>query len=396
MNSLVRGNIAGARAILLEMAVRLGFVAATAILSGSALGCARAAAPPVVASRPIEVAPIVVSPYTGAELAALFAKARAALLAEDYATAAPLFERIVRLAPNDDTAPPSLFNAGVAREGLGERGDALSRYDDFLRRFPDDLMARSAKLRRMCVLADLERWPRLDAETADVLAWKDLSVLEAVEAGGLAGLALVEQDKLDDGERAILKARDLVDEHRLGEAGKPPVEVATVSFALAEVRKKKSEAITFVPVPADFPVQLERRCTGLLDAQRAYTDAMRSLDAHWSAMSGYRVGQLYQQLHHDVMAIPAPANAGTDARRQLFEGAMRLRYRVLLEKGLKMMDATVKLGERTGESSAWTERARAAKVDLEHDLDLERAALKKLPYTEDELKTALESLKTSK
>jgi tetratricopeptide (TPR) repeat protein len=339
---------------------------------------------------------MVVSPYTGAELAALFAKARAALLAEDYATAAPLFERIVRLAPNDDTAPPSLFNAGVAREGLGERAEALARYDEFLRRFPDDLMARSGKLRRVRVLADLERWPRVESEAADVLAWKDLSVLEAVEAGGLAGLALVEQDKLDDGERAILKARDLVEEHRLGEAGKPPLEVASVSFALAELRKKKSESITFVPVPADFPEQLERRCTGLLDAQSAYTDAMRALDAHWSAMAGYRVGELYQRLHHDVMAIPAPAKAGTDARRQLFEGAMRLRYRVLLEKGLKMMDATVKLGERTGESSPWIERARAAKVDLERDLDLERAALKKLPYTEDELKTALDRLRTTK
>ena len=40
---------------------------------------------------------------------------------------------------------------------------------------------------------------------------------------------------------------------------------------------------------------------------------------------------------------------------------MRLRYRVLLEKGLKMMEHTVMIGERTGEGSSWIERARDAK-----------------------------------
>src|SRR6185369_6201267 len=106
--------------------------------------------------------------------------------------------------------------------------------------------------------------------------------------------------------------------------------------------------IAFNPVPQNFGDVLEQRCQGRLDAQNAYTDAMRSFDAHWSAMAGYRVGQLYQKLHLDVMQVPPPAKADTLKQKQLFEGAMRLRYRVLLEKGLAMMDGTVRLGERTG------------------------------------------------
>ena len=47
------------------------------------------------------------------------------------------------------------------------------------------------------------------------------------------------------------------------------------------------------------------------------------------AALGYRVGQLYQQLHRDVMQVPPPAKADTLKKKQLFEGAMRLRYRVL-------------------------------------------------------------------
>jgi hypothetical protein len=166
-----------------------------------------------------------------------------------------------------------------------------------------------------------------------------------------------------------------------------------VSFALGEVRRRKSERITFSPLPPNFADVLEQRCQGLLDAQNAYTEAMRSFDAHWSAMAGYRVGQLYQQLHRDVMQIPPPPQAGTLKKKQLFEGAMRLRYRVLLEKGLKMMDGTVRLGERTGEDSLWVHRAREAKRDLELALEDEKNALAKLPFSEAELQAALDQLK---
>src|SRR5205823_2055229 len=48
-------------------------------------------------------------------------------------------------------------------------------------------------------------------------------------------------------------------------------------------------------------------------------------------------------------------------QEQLFEGAMRLRYRVLLEKGLKMMDGTVQMAERAGEASGWVARAKVAR-----------------------------------
>jgi hypothetical protein len=155
----------------------------------------------------------------------------------------------------------------------------------------------------------------------------------------------------------------------------------------------KSEQIVFVPIPADFGAVLETRCTGLLDAQSAYTDAMRSLDAHWSAMAGYRVGQLYRDLHRDVMKVPPPTVAKTIRQKQLWEGAMRLRYRILLEKGLKMMDGTVRLGERTGESSAWVTRAKEAKKELETALSTEQEALARLPFTEDEIREALDQLK---
>jgi tetratricopeptide (TPR) repeat protein len=348
---------------------------------------------PARADRVVEVSPIVVSPYSEAELAAQFERAREKLLEGAYTEAAEDFDRLVRLAPDGQVTAPSLYNAAVAREALGEREEAAARLRELLRRYPGHALERSAELRLGRVLAYLERWSELVGVADRLLARTDLAVLQVIEARGARALGLAEQDQVEEAAREVVVAQDLVEQNRLGEAGKPPLELAQLSFALGEVRRLRSERIKFVPVPANFADALEKRCQGLLDAQQAYTDAMRSLDAHWSAMAGYRIGQMYQELHRDVMMAPPPAAADSLRKKQLFEGAMRLRYRVLLEKGLKIMDGVTRLGERTGESSAWVLRAREAERALSLSLEDERTALAKLPFTEDELREALEALK---
>lgn len=367
------------------------------IATGCSAATPQAAAPapaaPAAKGRTIEVAPMTVSPFADSELEAKFEHGKSLLLAEKYKEAAEIFDQLVRLSPDTDVAPPSLYNGGLAHEGLGEREVAIDKYNDLLKRFPAHATARGALFRLGRLHGYLERWGDLVKTADQILALKDLSVLEAIEAHGEKGLGLVEQDKVDDASREIGLARDSIEEHHLGESGKPPLELAQVSFALGEIRRKKSEKITFIPVPPNFGDALEQRCQGLLDAQNAYSDAMRSYDAHWSAMAGYRVGQLYQQLHRDVMQVPPPAKADSLKKKQLFEGAMRLRYRVLLEKGLALMDGTVRLGQRTGEDSTWVHRASEAKRDIELALEDEKSALAKLPYTEAELQKALDGLK---
>ncbi|NUQ75068.1 MAG: hypothetical protein HUU21_16075 [Polyangiaceae bacterium] len=339
------------------------------------------------------VVPIVVSPYSDDELAAQFEKARALLAADKYREAGEAFDRLLRLSPDGLVAPPSLFNRGIAHDGLGERSQGAERYRDLLRRFPEHALAPSARGRLLRSLGYLERWSELVVVADQVLASQGLSVLQIVEARGARALGLVEQGLIDEASRDVMRARDLIEEHRLGEAGKLPIELAPVSFALGEVRKGKSEEIKLAPVPPNFTEVLEQRCQGLLDAQNAYTDAMRAHDAHWSAMAGFRIGQLYEQLHRDVMEIPPPSAATSLRKKQLFEGAMRLRYRVLLEKGLRMMDGVVRMGERTGEASAWVGRAKEAQKQLERALAEEKAVLAGMPFTEAELQDGLNALK---
>ena len=322
----------------------------------------------------------------------LFERGKHLLLKEKYKEAADTFDLVLKGDPQGRLAPVALIHAGMAYEGASEPDTALARYKQLIDGYPKDELVKVALLRSGRVLVHAQRWPLLQVNAEALLARADITVSEAIEANGEKALALVEQGDDEKAGRFVEKARDFMEKNHIGEAGEIPDEVAQVFFALGEVRRVRSEKLKFEPMPANFGDAFEARSQGLLDAQTAYTDAMRTTDATWATMAGYRVGTLYAQLHKDVTVIQPPPVAKTTKDKQLFEGAMRLRYRVLLTKGLKMMDATLRMNERVGEDNAWTAKAREAKANIERDLAAENAAIAKLPVSEDELKKMLDKL----
>lgn len=385
------------------LAVTIGLVGISSPGCGGASGRTSGVTRPTVgkptAGKPqavIEVPNVVITPLEDGQIQAEFERAKGLLLAGDHRAAAELFDKLAKARPDSEIEPPCVYNAAIAYESYGAWDESLARLRELLRRFPGFAMERQARMRMGRTLAHVERWSELVSVTDELTKRTDLALLEAVEMRGMRALGLVEQDLVDDAQREVSMARDIIERERFGEAGKPPIELAVVWFALGEVRRKKSELFVFDPLPPNFGEALERRCQGLLDAQRAYTDTMRSLDARWTAMAGYRLGQLYQDLYRDVMRIQPPAKADTLRKKQLFEGAMRLRYRVLLEKGLDMMNGTVRMADRTGEASTWVARAKEAQTKLEQALQDEKAALAKMPFTEEELRAELEALKAKK
>lgn len=322
----------------------------------------------------------------------LFEKGKKQLLEERFKEAAETFDLVERGEPQGKLAAAALLHAGLAYEGFGESSRAKQRYRTLIDKHPKDELVKLAWIRTGRMEVGMNQWKEALAVAEALLTRADLTVIEAIEANGQKGLALVALEDVDQASRFVERARDLMEKHHIGEVGRVPHEVAQVYFALGEVRRTKSERIKFDPPPPNFGVVFEERAQGLLDAQSAYTDAMRATDPLWATMAGYRVGQLYRVLHADVMVLKIPSNAKTEKDKQLFEGAMRLRYRVLLEKGLKMMEATLRMNERLGEESTWTARARVSKVELEQQIAEQNAFLKKLPVSEADLRKLLEDL----
>jgi tetratricopeptide (TPR) repeat protein len=340
----------------------------------------------------VPVSRTIITPTDARTIEEIFSRARVDLAEKRFADAARGFDRIVELDADGPHAKDSWILGAAAHDQAGDLSGAATRYLETARRYPTDPVSPEALVAAVRVLTYLERWDEA-GKVADSLMTRlsELTSIERIVVYAGKALALVFSDTPDGALYFIEKGRDIIDNERLDAAGAVPRDLATLYFALGELRRIRGERIHLAPAPAAFAEVLEQRCQLLLDAQSAYSDAMRAYDAHWSAMAGYRVGELYQSLHDELMRIPAPTNV-PPAKAQLFEGAMRLRYSVLLQKGLTMMEHTLTLAERTGEHSEWVQRAAEAKQSLTRSVQEEQAALDRLPYSRADLEKALEDL----
>ena len=343
--------------------------------------------------RPIEASNQILGTRAQGTAKELLANGERALLAQRWQEAVDAFEAVLAgdaAAAND---PQVIYDLALAYEGLGEREKARARYREVVRRFPADPNARNALVREVSLDAHLEDWPALGQAGEMILARKEIDAAERMLGLGARGLSKIQAGDETAATRAIQQGLELMDETRYGATGQLPVAAAMIKYANGELRKFRSEKISLNPPGSDFVLKLEMRCMFLLEAQSSYADAIRSVDPQWAAMSGYRVGEMYRTLHHDLMLIPPTDKAKTESDKQLFYGIMHVRYRVLLEKGMEMMKRTLALGEKTGVGAAWMKRAETLKVEMDQALDEEKALLAKFPFTEEELQKALEIMK---
>lgn len=356
-------------------------------------GSSKPAVAPTPTPQRIDASNQIIGTHAEGTAKELQARGERALLAQNWRDAVDAFEALLAGDPASADNPQIIYDLALAYEGLGDRPKARERYREVVRRFPTDPNARSALAREVSLDAYLEDWTALGEVGEQILARKDLEVADKMLGLGARGLSRVVAGDETGASRDVNDGLDLVEETRFGATGQLPVAAAMLKYAQGEIRKVRSERIALNPPPPDFVQKLEMRCQLLLDAQSSYADAIRSVDLHWAAMSGYRVGEMYRSLHQHLMMIPPTEKAKTESDKQLFFGIMHVRYRALLEKGIEMMKRTLALGERTGVASGWMKRAEAAKAEMDRALEEEKLTIKKFPFTEETLEKTLEIMK---
>jgi hypothetical protein len=374
--------------------LRRGCVAVLLLASAS---CARAHAAvspavPVV----VEAQPRIVTPNEVIAEPELAARAAQALVDHRWRDAARDYGTLVLAEPVGPQAAEYLFDLGLSLEGCQERSRARDAFLELSRRFPGSARARVALVRAATLDAYLEDWSALEAIGDSLLAQEGADDIEHLVGLGARGLGRVELGDDRAASQDILDGLELADRLHYGARDVLPVAVAELHFALGELRRIRSERIQLGPLAPDFRDEdflgpFDRRCGGLLEAQAAYAQAVRSVDPHWAAMSGYRVGEMYRALHDDLMRL-SPDASKSEAKKQMFFAFMHVRYRVLLEKGLREIEQTIALGERIADTSPWIERARGAKAQMLAVLDDERAQIAAMPFTEAEVQEALNQL----
>jgi len=349
--------------------------------------CAATAPPPRTAKtsgpdHEIEVPRTVVTPGGASSITELLRDAEKLAKAERWGEAATAYERAFALEPEGAPGDEALWGAADAHDHANELEPALARYELVASRQPESPQAHDAMVRATRLLVFLGRFAPAGLYAERLLKKPEqLSDFDRIAVFSARALALIERGEDQQASYFIEKGRDIIDAKQLDAAGRVPRDLAQLYYALGEYRRVRAERVVFQPMPPNFGAVLEERCQLLLDAQSAYGDSMRAYDAHWSAMAGFRTVELYERLHQDLLAVQPPPSADTELKRQLFDGAVRTRYAILLTKAKAMAEHTLTMAERTGEHSEWVERTRVALKSIDERIAAEDATLAKLPYT---------------
>lgn len=346
------------------------------------------------ASPVVEQVPrTIITPTSAATLPELLAEANSLLEAGEARQAALLFDKVVQLEPLGELAVPALMGAGLSYEAIEAWDESATRFEGIAQASATSpLIASNALLRATRVRLHLGQWPQAQALGELLLQrFPKALALETIVAHTGWSLGALDKGDTESADFHIAKALSVVERLALDRAGRIPRDLAMLYFALGESRRQQAKSARLNPDPAHFAKSLELRCSRLLEAQSAYSDSMRAHDAHWSTLSGLRVGELYADLHKELLDIPPPRKV-QDSEQRLFEGAMRQRYSVLLNKALTMIDHTVSMSERTGVAPQWRERAVRLRIELQAAVVREQSILDGLPYTGTELRQAMDAL----
>lgn len=357
------------------------------ILVTCVLGAACAptpAAPPRTSSdaSEVEVPRTVVTPDAAHDIPELLRNAAALAAKGQFREAAEAYDRVYRLEPDGAEGDEAVWGAAVAYDQNNDHELALARFQLFADRQRDTPQGAAALVRATRLLVFLARFEPAGVNADRLLKKLELlNDLAKVAVFSAKALSLLAREQDEPATYFIEKGRDIVEQKRLDEASPMPRDLAPLYYALGEQRRLRAERIKFDPLPPNFGAVLEARCQLLLDAQSAYADSMRANDSHWSASAGFRIVELYQKLHHELLAIRTPPSVVSDRDRALYEGAVRTRYAILLTKAKTMAEHTLSMATRTGEKSEWVTRTQDSLTSITRAIAAEDAALAKLPYT---------------
>lgn len=290
----------------------------------------------------------------------LFAAGQQAATAGDDTLAVMAFELLADEHPNSPYRNPALFEAGMALLRLNDHAGSLGRFLEAAQEYGSTGKGTEASFRaadahwhlgeNAAALAILERI------ASDSLA----DPLKRVEAEVKRAVILLELDEPQQAERLLRAAL-----HSLtGELKDEVVDRALQSraqFQLAEVFRTYFQQAPLNPSTSSqekLLADLEYKAQMLLGAQGHYLRCIRLGHAEWATASGYRIGELYQDLHSQLDNAQIPEDLDEE-QAALYQEELRDKIQVLIGKAIKAYERTLATALRVGAQNPFVAQSEA-------------------------------------
>jgi len=183
------------------------------------------------------------------------------------------------------------------------------------------------------------------------------------------GVCRIEAGQRVEGQALLRQALEIFDR----EAEKQPIDPTLRSQAeywLGEAYDREFRELQLDPAGMTddaLSQALERKTALLLSAQGHFLRCIRQGDGDWAVAAGYRIGEMYEVLHDQLLAAPLPADL-TEEQRALYLQELKGRLRILVEKAIGIYQETVEAAQRTGARGDAIARANAGIERLRRSL----------------------------
>jgi hypothetical protein len=337
-------------------------------------------APPGVPVEQIQMDPIKIQAVKGPDgthletydVTELFDRAGKALSDKRYADAVRDYDRVLKEFPDTRYTKASLYNAGLAYEGLKDWQTAIARFQRLATEHAETSDAKDALFQIGACYAELGNWPTSATTFAEILERKDLTADDKIEAMARRGFAQFQLKDLDTAERTFQSALWYVNSIATQERLETDFYVGLIRYHLGQITHERFRAIPLRLPEKQMAIDMEDKARLLLAAQRQYIETIKLGNPQWASASGYQIGSLYEEFYDAFIHAPIPDDLLGEAnqeKREVYYEELRKRIRILLEKSLRTHEQNLAMLERLGVQNEWRDKSKEAFAKLQKMLD---------------------------
>ena len=284
--------------------------------------------------------------------ATLFDGGSRAFAAGKYEDAARHFDRLVEMFPASAQRLPALYNSALSVERLSRWEEALTRFNAYLtlKDEPD------AQFHAALAEYKLGKLDLAAARLARLAERPGLPKPRKVEALVQEGVCKVEGAGRAEGEKLLRAALEL------GDDDTDPAVAAQAEFWLGEIYRSYFLEASLDPQSMDqgkLAGAIEVKAQFLLSAQGHYLRAIRRGDGEWATAAGFRIGDLYEQFHDQLVNAPLPRGL-TMEEGAIYREELHKKVRVLVGKAIRIYEQTLSTAQRVGARSSYLTRTEEA------------------------------------
>jgi tetratricopeptide (TPR) repeat protein len=290
------------------------------------------------------------------DAATLFEQAGADLNAQRWAQARDAYDRLVKDFPDSRYAVAALYNAGLALEGLKDYGGAVQRYRTLVEKHGDTKDALDALFRMGGCYAEIGNWAASAEVFQQVLAHKELSVSDRIEAMGRRGLAQYQVKDMVNAERTFREALGYYRANETVERLDNDFFLALCNYYMAEIAHDQFRALPVRLPEKQMKQDLEAKAQMMLTAQARYIDTARVRNVAWATAAGYQMASLYKELYDALMDAPVPPQLSEEAKK-VYTEELRKTIEPLVRKAIHFHELTQQVAVRNGVDNEWVRKS---------------------------------------